>query len=74
MWTTADPLSGISAMAKVTGFSAAEAAELLSRGEIKEKGILAPEEAFNEDTYRKFIEGLHKKNIKIVEKFNSSGS
>jgi lysine 6-dehydrogenase len=67
MWTGADPANGISAMARVTGFSAAVAARLLEKGEIKEKGIAAPEDAIKDEIYRKFMQELEKRGIIVTE-------
>lgn len=67
MWTRADNANGISAMARVTGFSAAVAARLLARGEIKEKGIVAPEDAIKDEIYRKFRQELEKRGIVVTE-------
>jgi saccharopine dehydrogenase-like NADP-dependent oxidoreductase len=67
MWTRADNANGISAMARVTGFSAAVAARLLARGEIKEKGIVAPEDAIKDEIYRKFRQELEKRGIVVAE-------
>jgi saccharopine dehydrogenase-like NADP-dependent oxidoreductase len=67
MWTRADNANGISAMARVTGFSAAVAARLLARGEIKETGIVAPEDAIKDEIYRKFRQELEKRGIVVAE-------
>ena len=67
MWTRADNANGISAMARVTGFSAAVAASLLARGEIKEKGIVAPEDAIKDEIYQKFRQELEKRGIVVIE-------
>jgi lysine 6-dehydrogenase len=67
MWTIADPANGISAMARVTGFSAAVAARLLGSGEIKEKGIVAPEDAIKNEIYQRFMLDLGKRGIVVVE-------
>jgi len=67
MWTGADPANGISAMARVTGFSAAVAARLLEKGEIKEKGIVAPEDAIKKEIYEQFMQELEKRGIVVVE-------
>ena len=68
MWTGADSSSGISAMARVTGSSAAVAARLLARGEIGEKGIVAPEDAIKYDAYGIFKRELEKRGILVAEK------
>jgi saccharopine dehydrogenase-like NADP-dependent oxidoreductase len=67
MWTGADSKNGITAMARVTSSSAAVAARLLAQGRIKEKGIVAPEEAFRDETYSDFMRELKIRGINIVE-------
>ncbi|MCX6676566.1 MAG: saccharopine dehydrogenase NADP-binding domain-containing protein [Methanothrix sp.] len=67
MWTGADSANGISAMARVTGSSAAVAARLLAKGEIKEKGIVAPEDAIKDDAYRVFMQELERRGIIVAE-------
>lgn len=68
MWAGADSGNGISAMARVTGSSAAVAARLLGKGEIKERGIVAPEDAIKDDAYHTFMQELAKRGIVIAEK------
>jgi lysine 6-dehydrogenase len=72
MWTGADSEKGISAMARVTGSSAAVAARLLWKGEIKEKGIVAPEEAIKDDAYDIFMKELEKRGIVVAEKITET--
>ena len=67
MWEEADKENGISAMGRVTGFPAAIGAKLVGRGEIRKKGIVAPEDAIEGKTYQNFMEELAKKNITILE-------
>ncbi len=67
LWAGADAAHGISAMARVTGFSAAIAARVLGNGEIKERGIVAPEDAIHGEVYRRFIKELEKRSIIVVE-------
>ena len=67
MWTGADSKNGISAMARVTSSSAAVAARLLAQGRIKEKGIVAPEEAFKDEAYSDLMRELEGRGINIVE-------
>ena len=74
MWTEADSGHGISAMARVTGFSAAIGARLLGKGAIREKGIVAPEEAVNGEVYRNFMSDLDKRGIIIVESVKEAAS
>ena len=67
MWEEADKENGISAMGRVTGFPAAIGAKLVGRGEIRKKGIVAPEDAIEGRTYQNFMEELAEKNITILE-------
>lgn len=67
MWDEADTENGISSMARVTGFPVAIAAKLLLTKEIKEKGIVPPEDCIKGDLYEKFFEELKKRNINIKE-------
>ncbi len=67
MWAEADTEKGISAMARVTGFSAAIGARMVGSGEIPEKGIVPPEDAISGEFYRNFLEELAKRNITVVE-------
>jgi len=67
MWDEADTGNGISSMGRVTGFSAAIGAILIGKGEIKKKGIVAPEDVIEGEIYQKFINELVKRNITIDE-------
>ncbi len=67
MWEEADIENGISAMGRVTGFPAAIGAKLIGRGEIRKRGIVAPEDAIEGKAYRYFMEELTRKNITVVE-------
>jgi saccharopine dehydrogenase-like NADP-dependent oxidoreductase len=67
MWDEADKKNGISSMMRVTGFPMAITARMIGRGEIKEKGIVAPEDAITSELYKKFIKELNKRHIEIVE-------
>ena len=67
MWEGADTENGISAMGRVTGFSAAIAAKLIGRGEIEKRGIVAPEDAIEGRVYQHFMEELTEKNITVLE-------
>lgn len=57
----------ISAMMRVTGFPMAITAKFMLQGLIKEKGIVAPEDAINGELYDKFMEELKKRDINILE-------
>lgn len=67
MWDEGDKESGISSMARVTGFPVAIAARLLLKEEIRDKGILPPEDCIKGSLYEQFIEELRKRNIAILE-------
>ncbi len=67
MWSESDEAHGISAMSKVTGFSAASGSQALRTGNIKEKGIVAPEEAVAGDLYKRYMGDLKERNINIFE-------
>jgi len=69
MWVQADPASGISAMARVTGFVAALGARMLGPGLARINGIVAPEEAVY--MYPQIIPGLSRRGIAIVERITS---
>jgi lysine 6-dehydrogenase len=67
LWDEADIESGISSMARVTGFSAAIGAAFVGRAMIKERGIVPPEDGFEGEVYDRFLEELDKRAIKILE-------
>jgi lysine 6-dehydrogenase len=67
LWDEADTDHGISAMARVTGFSAAIGALLIGRGAITKKGIVPPEDGVKGELYRMFIEELKKRGIQIIK-------
>jgi saccharopine dehydrogenase-like NADP-dependent oxidoreductase len=52
---------------RVTGYPMAITARMIGKGEIKEKGIVAPEDAITSELYTKFIAELGKRNITIKE-------
>jgi saccharopine dehydrogenase-like NADP-dependent oxidoreductase len=54
-------------MMRVTGFPMAITAKFILKGEIKEKGIVAPEDAIKGELYDKFMEELKKRDINILE-------
>ena len=67
MWDEPDKKNNISSMMRVTGYPMAITARMVGKGEIKEKGIVAPEDAVTPDLYKKFVEELKKRNIEILE-------
>ncbi len=70
MWDEADTETGISSMARVTGFPVAIAGRYILRGEIKEKGIVPPEDCIKGKLYQDFMKELRKRNIRILEVSN----
>jgi saccharopine dehydrogenase-like NADP-dependent oxidoreductase len=67
LWDEADTVNKVSAMGRVTGYSAAIGAIMVGKGMVKEKGIVAPEDAVYGEGYTYFINELAKRNIKILE-------
>jgi lysine 6-dehydrogenase len=67
MWDEADTDTGISSMARVTGFSAAIGAAFIGRGLISAKGIVPPEDCFKGEVYTRFLEEIKKRDIHILE-------
>jgi len=65
MW--AEGGDGLSAMARVTGSSAAIGARLLARGAIQERGIAAPEDALAGRAYQEYMEELRQRSIVVEE-------
>jgi len=67
LWDEANTQNGISAMARVTGFSAAIGALFLGRGAITHKGIVPPEDSIKGELYEAFMDELEKRGIKVVD-------
>jgi len=67
LWDEADTQNGISAMARVTGFSTAIGALFIGRGAITNKGIVPPEDGIKGELYEVFIDELGKRGIKVIE-------
>jgi len=67
LWDEADTKTGISSMARVTGFSAAIGAVMIGKGEINQEGIVPPEDCIEGELYNKFLEELRKRDIDILE-------
>jgi saccharopine dehydrogenase-like NADP-dependent oxidoreductase len=67
LWDEADPVTGISSMGRVTGFSAAIGAVMIGKGLIKEKGIVPPEDCIYGGLYDMFMKELEKRNIHVLE-------
>ena len=58
---------GISSMMRVTGFPMAITAKMILEGKIKDKGIVAPEDAIKGELYTEFMGELRKRDIDIIE-------
>jgi saccharopine dehydrogenase-like NADP-dependent oxidoreductase len=71
LWDEADPVTGLSAMARVTGFSEAICARYLAKGEVKAKGIVPPEDGITGELYDDFIAALRQRNIEVIEEVSS---
>lgn len=67
LWDEADTVNKVSAMGRVTGYSAAIAALMVGRGMVRETGIVAPEDAIHGEGYTYFVNELAKRNIRIQE-------
>jgi lysine 6-dehydrogenase len=70
LWDEADAEKGLSAMARVTGFSEAIGARFLARGEIRKKGIVAPEDGITGELYPRYIAALKERGIVVLEEIN----
>lgn len=67
MWAVADPKLDLSAMARVTGFSAAIGAWMIGKGLISRRGIVAPEDCVAGDAYRIFMDEMKSRQLTILE-------
>jgi saccharopine dehydrogenase-like NADP-dependent oxidoreductase len=67
LWDEADTVNGVSAMGRVTSYSAAIGAVMVGKKMVKETGIVAPEDCFYGENYRHFMGELAKRNIRIEE-------
>jgi lysine 6-dehydrogenase len=68
LWDEADVKNNISAMARVTGFSAAIGALFIGRGKITTKGIVPPEDGIKGELYEAFMGELEKRDIRVLER------
>jgi saccharopine dehydrogenase-like NADP-dependent oxidoreductase len=73
LWDEADTVHQVSAMGRVTGYSAAIGAVMVGKGMIAEKGIVPPEDAIYGANYDYFITELEKRNIRILETVEAIG-
>ncbi|MEM1883932.1 MAG: saccharopine dehydrogenase C-terminal domain-containing protein [Candidatus Bathyarchaeia archaeon] len=61
-----DDVGKVTAMARTTAYTASIVIQLLARGEIREKGIIPPENlGMSEEIFNKIISWLRNKGIKI---------
>lgn len=67
MWDEADPKRDMTSMMRATGLPMAITARMIAKGMIKDKGIVAPEDAIGSDLYGWFIKELEKRDIYIRE-------
>jgi lysine 6-dehydrogenase len=67
MWDEADTETGMSSMARVTGFPCAITARLIASGHITQRGIVPPEDCMEGEVYGTLIAELAKRNINILE-------
>jgi saccharopine dehydrogenase-like NADP-dependent oxidoreductase len=65
LWDRADPENGLSSMMRATAFPAAIGARYLAQGKIRQRGIVAPEDAIAGDLYRDFLARLERRRIVI---------
>jgi len=65
MWVDSDREHNISSMARATGFPASISAVLMARGNAFPRGIVSPEDAFDNARYRSMVEALETKGVVI---------
>ncbi len=63
-----DPVTGNTAMARTTGFTAACAARAIASGSITTRGVLFPEEIFLGDRYGAIVSELAGKGVTITHR------
>ncbi len=71
MWDEADRETGLSSMARVTGFATAIGAWLVGRGDIRMPGIVPPEDAIFGDLYDTFMGELEGRDIRVQEEISA---
>lgn len=67
MWDQADRETGLSSMARVTGFATSVGAWLVGKGEIAQHGIVPPEDGVAGELYGTFMSALEERNIRVRE-------
>jgi lysine 6-dehydrogenase len=70
LWDEADKNNGISAMARVTGYSAAVGALFLGRGMLTQKGIVPPEDGIQGEIYSLFMDELSRRAIRVINQID----
>jgi len=63
-----DPEKQYSSMAKTTSFPASIAAQMIVEGKIIQKGVLFPENVFQDDLFEPFIKALKERGVAITHK------
>jgi lysine 6-dehydrogenase len=64
-----DKNRGITSMARTTAYPASIVAQMMLKGEVKEKGVTPPEKlGMNEKLFKMFMEGLKQHGIEVSEK------
>jgi lysine 6-dehydrogenase len=64
-----DKKHGITSMARTTAYPASIVAQMMLKGEVKEKGVTPPEKlGMNEKLFKMFMEGLKQHGIEVTEK------
>ncbi|MCF8067926.1 MAG: saccharopine dehydrogenase NADP-binding domain-containing protein [Desulfobacterales bacterium] len=67
MWVDSDTENRISSMGRATAYPASVSAVMMGRGRFTNRGILTPEDAFDEDCYQFLLRELKNKGIIIEE-------
>lgn len=67
MWDDEDVENGLTAMQRTTCFPPAISAEMIAKGEIKDEGIVAPEDCIKGSIYEKMIQRLEDVGVKILK-------
>jgi len=67
MWVASDTENQISSMGRATAFPASTSAVMMGRGQFPTRGILSPEDAFDENRYRSLLRELEDKGVVIEE-------
>ncbi len=68
-----DERTGTTSMGKTTGFTCSIVCQMVGRGEIEGRGLLPPEEAFDNARMKKLLGELSAKGVKVRESVQSRG-